>query len=79
MSIMDPASATADVTPHDTNKIVPLPARLYVGTGGTVVLRCKDDTSDRTYLNVASGSYLYVRAEMVKTATSASGIVAEYA
>jgi hypothetical protein len=73
-----PARAPFAITPHDTNALVNVPKRLYVGTGGNVTLRGVDAASDVVYKNVGSGVYLNVRAAFVRaTGTTASDIVAE--
>lgn len=75
-SVSGPATRVAAVVPHDVDPLPEIPKALYVGTGGTVTLR-GGDGADATFANVASGSYLLVRAQYVRaTGTSAADIVA---
>lgn len=65
----------AAVTPNDTAIVGAL--ALFVGTGGTVVLKSNASASAVTFLNVTSGAILPVGAAIVMaTGTTASGIVA---
>lgn len=74
--INSPATNSAAVTPHDTNTLSPIPRALYVGTGGTVVAKLQADSATVSYVNVASGTVLPIRAILVHTDTTASNIVA---
>ena len=74
---MSTARNAVAVTPHDTNAIAPIPYALFVGTGGTVVLRAQGSSADATFKNVPSGTHLLVQAKYVRaTGTTASDIVA---
>ncbi|MEZ5656801.1 MAG: hypothetical protein R3E04_13125 [Sphingobium sp.] len=54
-----------------------IPKALYVGTGGTVILRGVDSAADVTFKNVANGQILDVQAQFVRaTGTTATDIVA---
>jgi hypothetical protein len=65
------------ITPHDVTEIPIIPKALYIGTGGTVVLRGIDASADATFINVPNGFILDVRAQFVRaTGTTASNIVA---
>ena len=76
-SVSGPATRVAAVVPHDVDPLPEVPKALYVGTGGTVILRGVGGGTDVTFANVASGSYLLVRALYVRaTGTSAADIVA---
>lgn len=76
-SLSSPSRAPFDVVPSDTVDLQPIPKALYVGTGGTVVIRGVGATADVTFKNVASGQVLDVRARLVKaTGTTATDIVA---
>jgi hypothetical protein len=67
------------VTPHDSNALADVPKALFVGTGGTLVLRGVNGSSDATWKNVPSGSVLPFRAQYVRaTGTTAADIVALY-
>jgi len=71
-----PSRNPLTVTPHDTNELPIIPKALYVGTGGTVVLRGVDSAADVTFVNVADGQVLDVRPHYVRaTGTTASDIV----
>jgi len=73
----DPSTAPYDVTPDDVDPLPTVPKALYIGTGGTVVLRGVGASADATFVNVADGQVLDVRAEYVRAAgTTASDIVA---
>lgn len=76
--ILGPARNAASVVASDTADLPNASKRLWVGTGGAVVLvTVGGDTV--TYTAVPSGTYLQVRAARVKaTGTTASNIVAEY-
>ena len=72
-----PAMRVAAVVPHDVNPLAEVPKALFVGTGGNVTLRGAGGGADAVFKNVASGSYLLVRASHVRaTGTSAADIVA---
>ena len=76
-SVSGPATRAAAVVPHDVDALPEIPKALYVGTGGTVTLRGVGGGADVAFQNVASGSYLLVRAQYVRaTGTSAADIVA---
>jgi hypothetical protein len=72
-----PARRTEAVVPSDT---VPLPRvsrALYVGVGGTVVVRTADAAQDCAFANVPSGAILPIRATHVRaTGTNAASLVA---
>lgn len=73
----NPARAPYTVAPHDVNALPVLPKALYVGTGGTLVLRGVDGAADVTLKNVASGQVIDIRAQYVRaTGTTAADIVA---
>ncbi|MGF1549199.1 MAG: hypothetical protein ACFBQW_01485 [Sphingomonadaceae bacterium] len=75
-SVSAPANDAEAVTPDDANPLPRVPKALYVGTGGTIVLRGKGD-ADASFVNVADGTILPVRARFVRaTGTTAADIVA---
>ncbi len=77
-SVAAPATRVAAVVPHDTQVLGDLPKALFVGTGGSIVLRGASG-SEAVLKNVASGTVLPVRAALVKaTGTTAADIVALY-
>lgn len=65
------------VTPSDSVELSVIPKALYIGTGGTVILRGVGAGADVTFKNVANGQILDVAAQYVRaTGTTASDIVA---
>ena len=71
-----PASDCAAVLPSDSVALATVPKALYIGTGGSLVLRSLRGAADVTFLNVASGQILPVRASFVRaTGTTAANIV----
>lgn len=75
-SLSSPAAAGIAVTPSDTSALSVPSRALYVGSGGTLAVRMLSG-DDLTFINVASGSFLPVRASHVLSAgTTAGAIVA---
>lgn len=71
-----PSGAPFAITKHDTNAITPTPNAVYVGTGGTIVLRGVNGTADVTFKNVQSGQILDVRPSHIRaTGTTAADFV----
>lgn len=76
-SVSSPANSAVAVTPHDSNALPFLPKALYVGTGGDITLRGKNDAADSVWKNVPSGALLPIRATHIRAAgTTASDILA---
>ena len=74
-----PATRAVAVTPHDSNALSDIPKALFVGTGGTVVMRGVGGTADTSWKNVPGGSVLPFRAQYVRaTGTTAADILALY-
>lgn len=72
-----PSAHPFAITPSNTVPLVATPKALYVGTGGTVVLRTASGAADVTFKNLANGQILPVRAQFVRaTGTTAADIVA---
>lgn len=72
-----PSSHPLGIVPSNTVPLVATPKALYIGTGGTVVLRTASGAADVTSKNLASGQILPVRAQFVRaTGTTAADIVA---
>lgn len=70
------ASATEsdEVTPDD-DEAIEFDA-LYVGTGGTVIVKHTESGAIKTFTNVQDGSILPVAGVRVMAATTATGILA---
>lgn len=76
-TVSAPSRAPFEVSAHDTNPLPVIPKALFVGTGGTIVLRGVDGGADVTLRNIASGQILDIRAQFVRaTGTTATDIVA---
>lgn len=74
-----PATRGVAVTPSDATPLADVPKGLWIGTGGTIVVRGPGDSGDVTIANVPSGSVLPYRAQWVRaTGTTAGAIVALY-
>ena len=66
------------ITPSDTAELPDIPKGIYVGTGGDVKLRGVGGSADVTYVNLADGAYIAVRARFVRaTGTTAANLVGE--
>lgn len=75
-SLIAPARNCFAITPHDVSALPALPKAIYVGNGGNIVLRAIDSAQDVTFVNVASGTILDVRATVVRAAgTTASNMI----
>lgn len=75
-SLNDPARDGFAVAQSDTAALPVVPRALYVGTGGTLVVRCVDSAADVSFKNVASGQFLDIRVSHVRaTGTTAADIV----
>jgi hypothetical protein len=73
---VDPARNAFSITPHDTDELTMLPRAIYVGTGGTLVLRAVGAASDVVLRNLASGQVIDIRANFVRaTGTTAADLV----
>ena len=74
-----PATRAVPVTPDDAAPLADPPKALFVGTGGTLVLRGIADGADAVWKNVASGGIVPLRARFVRaTGTTATDILALY-
>ena len=72
-----PSAHPLAIVPSDSLPLVATPKALFVGTGGTIVLRTASGAADVTFKNLASGQILPVRAQFVRaTGTTAADIVA---
>tara|TARA_Y100000004_G_scaffold184160_1_gene232826 strand:- start:1270 stop:1512 length:243 start_codon:yes stop_codon:yes gene_type:complete len=69
------ATEAVAVTPHNTDALTPTSA-LYVGVGGDLTVTMADSTTDVVFKNVPSGTFLPIAVTHVKTATTATDILA---
>lgn len=75
-SLIAPAMDCFAINPDDSADISQATKAIYVGTGGDIVLRAIDSTSDVTFRNVIGGSILDVRVRAIRaTGTTAADIV----
>lgn len=75
-SLNDPARHAFAIAPGDAAALATIPRALYVGTGGTLVVRCVDSAADTTFKNVAAGQILDIRVSHVRaTGTSAADLI----
>lgn len=73
-----PSTAPFAIQPDDVAALPAVPKGIYVGTGGTVVLRGVAGAADVTYRNLPDASYIAVRAQFVRaTGTTAADLVGE--
>ena len=71
-----PSAHPFAVAPSDGTPLTTVPKALYIGTGGTVVVRAAGGAADVTFANLASGQILPVRPQFVRaTGTTAANIV----
>lgn len=62
---------------HDSDALPWEPRALWIGTGGTLVARLRDDAADCTFQNIPAGSYLLGAFRLLKaTGSTVSGVVA---
>ena len=74
-----PATRALAVVPSDTDSLPDIPKALFVGTGGTIVMRGANGGADQTWKNVGSGTVLPFRARFIRaTGTSATDLLALY-
>ena len=72
-----PSAHPFAVVPSNAAPLAMIPKALYIGTGGTLVLRTASGTADVTFKNLGDGQILPVRAQFVRaTDTTAADIVA---
>lgn len=77
-SVTAPSTAPFAIVPDDTAPVPQVPKGIYVGTGGHVVVRGVNGTTDVTYRNLPDASYIAVRALYVRaTGTTAGDLVGE--
>jgi hypothetical protein len=72
-----PATSSVSVTPSDDNELAYLTRGLYVGVGGNVALKLRDDSAAVVFVGVAEGTILPLQVKQVMaTDTTATNIVA---
>ncbi|MFU7527430.1 spike base protein, RCAP_Rcc01079 family [Qipengyuania sp. ASV99] len=75
-SVIAPARHAFPIAPDNINDLPRFTKALYIGTGGTIVLRAVGSDADVTFTNVQDGSFLDVRCRAIRAAgTTAAGIV----
>lgn len=72
-SLAAPSRAPFAIIPSDQVALPVVPKAIYVGAGGTVVLRGVGASADVTFRNVASGQVLDVRASHIRAAGTTAG------
>lgn len=78
-TLESPAQNSYVITPHATNEIGEfIPRSVYVSSGGTIVGQLVGDTEDRTFSNIADGTFLPLSFQYIRTSTTASGLIALY-
>jgi hypothetical protein len=73
-----PASNAVAVVPHATNPLADISKALFIGGAGNLVCRLVGDTADVTFTGVQAGQILPIRVSHVRSATTATSIVALY-
>lgn len=73
-SLTSPARKAFAITPNDTNDLIEVTRAIYVGGGGTLSVQMIDG-NDIDFANVPAGTILPIRAQRVKTTSSATNIV----
>jgi hypothetical protein len=75
-SLVAPARNCFSITPNDTAALPFVPKAIYIGTGGNLVIRAIDSSSDVTFTNVPNGTILDIRATSIRaTGTSATNLI----
>lgn len=76
-SVSSPATRGSAIVPHDGNALPSIPKAIYVGTGGTIVMRGAGADADSVFKNVPAGMVLPFRPSHVRaTGTSAADLIA---
>lgn len=75
-SLIAPARHCFAINPDNGSALSVLPKAIYVGSGGDIVLRAADSVQDVTFVNVAGGTVLDIRALHIRAAgTTASNLI----
>lgn len=76
--VTTPARSAVAITANNSNAISPVPKALYIGTGGTLVVKGVDDSANSTWVNISDGTILPFRAQYLYTTSTANNILALY-
>lgn len=77
--LTSPASGAAAITPSDSGDLPTTTRGIYVGVAGNIVVDLYDGTTSITFVGLAAGTILPVRAKRVRsTNTTATSLVALY-
>lgn len=75
-SVSAPAASCFAITPNDAGDLEQVTRAIYVGVGGSLKIRTVASEQDVTFVGVAAGSILPIRAIAVRAAgTTASALV----
>lgn len=75
-SVSAPAASCFAITPTDADDLEQATKAIYVGAGGSLTIRTVASEQDVTFVGVAAGSILPIRAVAIRaTGTTASGLV----
>ena len=75
-SLIAPSADCFAILPDDTQELSKVTKAIYVGTGGTIVLKAAESDSFVTLRNVIGGSILDIRVRAIRaTGTTAQDIV----
>lgn len=67
------------VVPDDARSLATVAKALYVGTGGSIVMRGIDDATDQLWKNIPSGALIPFRVAAIRaTGTTAADMLALY-
>ena len=72
-----PATSSVAVTPSDSEELAYLTRALYVGVGGNLSVKLRDDSAAVVFVGVAEGTLLPLQVKQVMaTDTTATNIIA---
>lgn len=77
-TVDSPATRGEQITPSAGTDLTDFTRAIYVGTGGTLVVRLVDDTDDTTFVNIPDGSLIPLRVRAVRNTSTASNLVGLY-